>query len=142
MTTDRGEIILEGSNDGTNWELYEFPCKPSRANRKPSFGGIGYFPRLDWRMWFLQFTSGKGAWFEAFIFRLLSGNNPAVFSLLHRVPFPPDSPPRFIRYSLRLFEFSDWGSQDWWKVGDEVIAARMFTLSTDRKRLVAIGFIG
>ena len=21
---------MEGSNDGTNWELYEFPCKPSR----------------------------------------------------------------------------------------------------------------
>ncbi len=37
MTTERREIIVEGSNDGTNWLAYEFKYKPGDVNRRPGF---------------------------------------------------------------------------------------------------------
>ena len=35
MTTDRREIIVEGSNDGMNWLPYEFKYKPGDVDRRP-----------------------------------------------------------------------------------------------------------
>ena len=37
MTTERHEIIVEGSNDGVNWLPYEFKYKPGDVNRRPAF---------------------------------------------------------------------------------------------------------
>ena len=51
MTTERREIIVEGSNDGVNWLAYEFKYKPGDVTRRPAFVAP-HQPRLDWQMWF------------------------------------------------------------------------------------------
>jgi hypothetical protein len=51
MTTERPEIVVEGSRDGTHWQAYEFRYKPGPVNRRPGFVAP-YHPRLDWQMWF------------------------------------------------------------------------------------------
>src|SRR5215470_10893791 len=35
MTTTRPEIIVEGSNDGTDWRVYEFKFKPGDPKQRP-----------------------------------------------------------------------------------------------------------
>ena len=51
MTTTRPEIVVEGSNDGADWQAYEFPYKPGDLRRAPPVVEPGQ-PRLDWQMWF------------------------------------------------------------------------------------------
>jgi hypothetical protein len=51
MTTERPEIILEGSDDGRSWKPYEFRYKPGDPSRRPRFVAP-LEPRLDWQMWF------------------------------------------------------------------------------------------
>ncbi len=51
MTTERPEIIIEGSDDGQTWKPYEFVWKPGDPMRQPSFS-TPHMPRLDWQMWF------------------------------------------------------------------------------------------
>ena len=59
MTTERNEIILEGSNDGEHWLPYEFRYKPGDVNQAPRWA-MPYQPRLDWQMWF----AALGTWRE------------------------------------------------------------------------------
>jgi hypothetical protein len=35
MTKQRYEIIVEGSDDGEHWKIYEFKYKPGDVNRRP-----------------------------------------------------------------------------------------------------------
>ena len=51
MTTNRPEIIIEGSLDGKNWRPYEFRWKPTDPTQSPRFAGP-HMPRIDWQMWF------------------------------------------------------------------------------------------
>ncbi len=51
MTLSRPEIILEGSDDKTNWREYEFPYKAGDIYRRPPLAAP-HQPRLDWQMWF------------------------------------------------------------------------------------------
>jgi hypothetical protein len=104
MTTERNEIILEGSNDGANWLPYEFKYKPGDLNRRPAF--IAPFqPRLDWQMWFAAFGRHQdNPWFEVFCVRLLQGS-PEVQALLARNPFP-GQPPRYLRAQFYQYRFT------------------------------------
>src|SRR5262249_14122048 len=81
MTTERPEIIIEGSGDGARWVAYEFKWNPGDPKRAPRFVAP-HHPRLDWQMWFaaLGFAGGN-PWFIRFLLRLLEGS-PAVLSLL------------------------------------------------------------
>ncbi len=117
MTTLRPEIIVQGSNDGTEWRSYEFNHKPGDLERRPSFVAP-HQPRLDWQMWFAAISPARNeSWFRAFAFRLLEGS-PAVLSLLAENPFP-ESPPRYIKAELYLYTFSDYSSRaesgNWWE---------------------------
>ena len=38
MTTERPEIIVEGSRDGVKWKTYEFKYKPGNVGRRPEYG--------------------------------------------------------------------------------------------------------
>ena len=38
MTTERPEIVIEGSDDGATWREYEFRYKPGDVMRPPSLG--------------------------------------------------------------------------------------------------------
>jgi lipase maturation factor 1 len=112
MTTERPEIIVEGSNDGTNWRAYEFPYKPGNVMRAPPVIEPQQ-PRLDWQLWFAALESyQQNRWFVNFMARLLQGE-PSVLRLLQYNPFP-QSPPKYIRARLFLYEFTRFGEKGWW----------------------------
>ncbi len=112
MTTERLEIVVEGSNDGASWQAYEFPYKPGDVRRPPPV--IAPFqPRLDWQMWFAALGSYReNRWFVNFMLRVLQGE-PAVVRLLSYNPFP-HAPPKYIRARSYQYHFSHWGDRAWW----------------------------
>jgi lipase maturation factor 1 len=116
MTTERPEIIVEGSNDGVNWAAYEFRYKPGDVHRAPPIVAP-HQPRLDWQMWFAALGSyQQNRWFVNFVIRLLQGE-PTVVRLLAYNPFP-NAPPKYIRAQVFLYRFTTWGSRDWWERED------------------------
>src|SRR6185436_19866867 len=85
MTTNRPEIIVEGSNDAQNWVAYEFKWKPGDLKRAPAFVEP-HMPRLDWQMWFAALGSYRdNPWLMNFCYRLLQGS-PEVTRLLQTNP--------------------------------------------------------
>ena len=117
MTTERPEIIIEGSNDGVNWEAYEFKWKPGNPKQAPRFVAP-HQPRLDWQMWFAALGSYENnPWFMRFLNQLLEGS-PAVLGLLKRNPFP-EHPPNFVRGVMYDYRFATPAerkvTQAWWR---------------------------
>src|SRR5262249_3207389 len=104
MTTERPEIVIEGSHDGQSWEPYVFKWKPGDPSEPPRFVAP-HQPRLDWQMWFaaLGFAAGN-PWFMRFLRRLLEGT-PEVLALLKNNPFE-QVPPRYIRAVLYRYRYS------------------------------------
>lgn len=116
MTTERPEIIVEGSNDGQNWKAYEFKYKPGDLKRRPTFVEP-HQPRLDWQMWFAALSNYQNnPWFMNFCQRLLEGS-PPVLKLLEKNPFP-DAPPKYIRAVVYEYHFTDVATRrrtgEWW----------------------------
>jgi hypothetical protein len=112
MTTERQEIVVEGSDDGVNWRAYEFPYKPGDLRRVPPIVEP-LQPRLDWQMWFAALGDyEQNRWFVNFMIRLLQGE-PSVLRLMAYNPFPK-APPRQIRARLFLYHFTKWGERGWW----------------------------
>ena len=112
MTEYRWEIIVEGSEDLSNWKRYEFLYKPSHPDQKPPWNVFYYWPRLDWMLWILPlrvrpFLEAKldnpadfnPVWMNNFLRALLQGNK-AVLALL-KSPF--SKPPKYVR--ARLFDY-------------------------------------
>jgi predicted DCC family thiol-disulfide oxidoreductase YuxK len=117
MTTQRPEIVFEGSDDGETWLAYEFNAKPGDPARRPGFVAP-HQPRLDWQLWFAALDyPRRDPWVLAFIERLLQGE-PAVLGLLRTNPFPKQ-PPRFLRAVLYEYEFTRPAeharSGNWWR---------------------------
>lgn len=117
MTTERDEIVLEGSRDGKEWEPYEFKWKPGDMQRRPRFVAP-HQPRLDWQMWFAALGDYRqNPWLLNLMARLLEGSRP-VIRLLARDPFP-DAPPRQIRAVVYQYHFTDLKERlatgAWWK---------------------------
>lgn len=117
MTTERYEVVIEGSEDGETWKEYTFYYKPSELNRRPR--RISPFqPRIDWQAWFLPFTGyEEEVWFQNFLYHLLVGNKD-VLSLIRHNPFP-ETPPKYVRALLYLYEFTDFKTKketgNWWQ---------------------------
>jgi hypothetical protein len=106
MTTERPELIIEGSSDGETWQVYGFRYKPGELTRRPAFN-IPHQPRLDWQMWFAALAppyTRVSYWIHDFIQRLLEGS-PEVLALLEHNPFP-GQPPRYVRARLELYRFT------------------------------------
>ena len=117
MTTERPEIIIEGSDDAQRWKPYEFRWKPGDPGRRPAFVEP-HQPRLDWQMWFAALSSYEYVpWFRAFEARLLEGS-PEVLGLLASNPFP-DHPPRYVRAWLYEYRFTTAAERRatgaWWR---------------------------
>ena len=117
MTTKRMEIIIEGSNDGINWETYAFKYKPGDIYRPPLWN-MPFQPRLDWQMWFAALSAPEyNPWFVNFLQRLLEGS-PNVLALLEKNPFP-DKPPYYVRAQFYDYQFTDSKEKSvsgaWWK---------------------------
>jgi predicted DCC family thiol-disulfide oxidoreductase YuxK len=119
MTTERIEIVVEGSDDGEHWRAYEFPYKPGDVSRPPRWAAP-YQPRLDWQMWFAALSDYRtNPWFVTFCERLLEGS-PEVVALLEKNPFPEHSP-RYVRAITYDYRFSTWNehrtgssTRVWW----------------------------
>ena len=115
MTTQRDEIVIEGSNDGVEWRAYEFCYKPGELARRPRWN-IPHQPRLDWQMWFAALDDPRRLpWFSRFLAALLE-NAPAVTALLEKNPFP-DKPPVYVR--AQFYEYTYTGGEQkakglWW----------------------------
>lgn len=104
MTKQRREIIVQGSNDGHDWQTYEFHYKPGAVGR-PLPVIAPHQPRLDWQMWFAALGRFETTpWFPNFLTRLLQGS-PSVLGLLKKNPFP-DKPPKFVRALLDDYTFT------------------------------------
>ena len=117
MTTERHEIIVQGSNDGVHWSDYEFKYKPGDVRRRPVFVAP-HQPRLDWQMWFAALGNyQQNPWLQNFCVRLLQGS-PQVLALLAKNPFP-DKPPHYVRAELYNYQFTTFAERRatgaWWK---------------------------
>jgi hypothetical protein len=113
MTTERPEIVVEGSADGVNWRAYEFKYKADDVNRAPPIVAP-HQPRLDWQMWFAALGDYReNRWFVNFVVRLLQGE-PAVLRLLEYNPFPK-TPPKFVRARVYQYHFTHFGERAWWR---------------------------
>ncbi|HWY48379.1 MAG TPA: lipase maturation factor family protein [Bryobacteraceae bacterium] len=116
MTTNRPEIIVQGSNDGRTWLDYEFKYKPGDLRRAPRWVAP-HQPRLDWQMWFAALSGPQGApWFDNFMVRLLQGS-PEVRGLLGKDPFAGTAP-KYVRALLFNYGFTNFSTRretgDWW----------------------------
>jgi hypothetical protein len=117
MTTERPEIILEGSYDNTTWLPYEFKYKMGDVKKMPAFVAH-YQPRLDWQMWFAAFGNYKqNPWFIRLCEKILE-DSPEVLRLLEKNPFP-DDPPRYLRALVYDYHFTSPAERKetgaWWR---------------------------
>ncbi len=134
MTTQRPEIVIEGSMDGEAWKEYEFRYKPGDVRRRPSFIAP-YQPRLDWQMWFAAMRRYQDSpWVAQLLQRILEGS-PEVLGLLGSNPFP-DAPPKFVRASIYLYTFTDFKSGadgSWWTRERKGLYCPAFSLEEEKK---------
>jgi hypothetical protein len=104
MTTERPEIRIEGSEDGTVWREYVFRYKPGDLARAPGWVAP-HMPRLDWQMWFAALGRIRNSpWVGRLLERLREGS-PPVLALFAVNPFP-DAPPKFVRATLWEYRFT------------------------------------
>jgi predicted DCC family thiol-disulfide oxidoreductase YuxK len=112
MTTERDEIIVQGSDDGLDWRDYEFRYEPGDVTRRPPWN-IPHQPRLDWQMWFAALDDPQHLpWFSHFLQRLLE-NEPTVLALLKTNPFP-NKPPLYVRAQFYEYRFANSHDHAWW----------------------------
>jgi lipase maturation factor 1 len=116
MTTERQEIVIEGSADGQTWKEFLLPYRPGRLDEAPRFVAP-HQPRLDWQMWFASLSTCRGnPWLIRLQEELLRGD-PTVRHLFMEDPFP-ETPPRFVRTRLFDYRFTDWdtwrATGNWW----------------------------
>ncbi|GGW10625.1 membrane protein [Streptomyces capoamus] len=108
----RYEVVVEGTLDDTphpdsGWREYAFKGKPGDPRRWPR-QFAPYHLRLDWLMWFAALSPAyAGDWFGALVERLLE-NDRDTLKLLRRSPFPPDTPPRYVRARLFRYRYTTW----------------------------------
>lgn len=117
MTTDRPELVIEGSRDSVHWSEYAFRWKPGDVRRQPAFVAP-HMPRLDWQMWFAALDPDRaGPWLAPLLEHILSGT-PEVVALLGSNPFP-DTPPRYVRLVSYRYRFTTPAERSrsgaWWE---------------------------
>ena len=114
MTTDRPEIIVEGSADGVTWRPYSFRWKPGDVDLRPRFT-TPHMPRLDWQMWFAALARDcrSQGWFLAFEQRLLEGS-PRCWASSGQ-PVPRQAAAVFAGQAVPLSVFTGRGASAWWR---------------------------
>jgi hypothetical protein len=116
MTTERREILIEGSADGQTWREYLLRWRPGPVDDAPRFVAP-HQPRLDWQMWFASLSNcANNPWLIRLQEQLLQGS-PTARSFFREDPFPAE-PPRFVRtrsFDYRFTGFSEWRATGaWW----------------------------
>lgn len=130
MTTERPEIVVQGSRDGGTWLDYQFRYKPGPLDRAPVWVAP-HQPRLDWQLWFAALSGYQSEpWFVNFMVRLLQGSRD-VTGLLEHDPFP-DAPPKYVRALVFDYSFTSRAerkqSGNWWKRRPRGIYLRAISL--------------
>uniref|UniRef100_S4RSS2 Lipase maturation factor n=1 Tax=Petromyzon marinus TaxID=7757 RepID=S4RSS2_PETMA len=125
ITKERTEVVLQGTasvdpaDATTEWEEYDFVCKPGDTRRRPCLVSP-YHYRLDWLMWFAAFqTYEQNPWLLHLVGKLLTNDNQTL-SLMGKNPFEGRDPPRWIRAQHFRYQFSEPGSArasagHWWQ---------------------------
>ncbi len=112
MTTERDEIVVEGTLDGETWLPYAFKDKPGDVDALPGFVAP-HQPRLDWQMWFAALGSPRRSpWFFRFLERLRDAE-PSVLALLAGDPFH-GARPLDVRATLWRYHVAPLGSGHVW----------------------------
>ena len=117
MTVERPELVIEGSNDNSDWREYSLPFKPGDLMRGPRWVAP-YQPRLDWQLWFAALDRPESNyWVETLCGHLLAGDS-AVLGLFSGNPFP-GRPPRYVRVVRYRYDFTDASERartgNWWQ---------------------------
>lgn len=122
ITTERPEIVLQGSTNGVTWRDYDVAHKPGPLARRPDFIAP-HQPRVAWQFWFAALErqyhprSSNAAWMSSLVLKLLE-NDPIALRLFEKNPFP-EGPPTMIRAKLFLYEFTTLEERretgNWWK---------------------------
>jgi len=111
LATERPEVEVQGSDDGSTWLPYVFKYKPGPLDRPPPWVAP-HQPRLDWQMWFAALGTYQGhSWFVHLVYKILVGE-PSVLALLDGVPAPfRERPPRLVRAQLYKYDMTRpaWG---------------------------------
>ncbi|MEV5976510.1 lipase maturation factor family protein [Streptomyces sp. NPDC052114] len=108
----RQEIVVEGTADpvareDSDWRAYAFKGKPGDVRRWPRQFAPCHL-RLDWMMWFAALSPAYARpWFGPFVERLLDGDRDTL-RLLRSSPFPPGSPPVYVRARLYRYRYTTW----------------------------------
>ncbi|MBT5808382.1 DUF393 domain-containing protein [Candidatus Uhrbacteria bacterium] len=116
MTTERNEIVIQGTQDGVAWHDYEFKYKPGNIYAAPVFVAP-HQPRLDWQMWFAALgTYEESSWFIQLNQRILQGSTD-VLDLFEIDPFDGNAPSQ-IRAALYEYQFTTKEEREqtgaWW----------------------------
>jgi hypothetical protein len=116
MTTERREILIEGSADGHTWHEYLLKWRPGPVQEAPRFVAP-HQPRLDWQMWFAALgRCENNPWLLRLQEQLLKGA-PRVEGFFREQPFP-EAPPRYLRtrfFDYRFTDLSEWRTTGaWW----------------------------
>jgi hypothetical protein len=118
MQTQRHELVIQGSNDGQSWRVYNFKYKPGDPSKAPAMI-IPHQPRLDWMVWFVPTQQSiQMEWFGRFLHRLRQGSE-AVSNLLDQNPFP-EGPPGYLRVDSFKYRFTTASEKaqtgHWWHI--------------------------
>ena len=104
MQTERQELSIEGSHDGSEWRVYDFHYKPNSIDDRPAFI-VPLHPRLDWMIWFIPpQNEAMRFWFERFLWQVKHAS-PPVMALLANDPFDGESP-RYLRVMAYRYRFT------------------------------------
>ena len=118
VTTERDELVVQGSLDGETWRDHAFPFKPGDTARATRWA-TPHQPCLDWQMWFAALTTPERApWIYDFAYALLEAR-PAVLALVGD-PFDGARPAyvRVLRYRYRFTTREErCKTGDWWTRG-------------------------
>jgi uncharacterized membrane protein YphA (DoxX/SURF4 family) len=124
MTTDRPELLFEGSSDGVEWEPYDFWYKPGDPSRSPSFCAP-HMPRVDWMLWFAAIPEPPehgAAELDPWVAHIAQGllqDRPETRALFRSLPLHGGRPD-YLRLVRARYVFADEGS-DAWRVEDRHI---------------------
>lgn len=116
MTTERPEIVIEGSSNGVTWHEYEFKWKVGNVTTAPSFVQP-HMPRLDWQMWFAALSPRQQSHWLIPLAERLRDNDPGALSLINANPFSDDRA-LFVRLSMYRYTFTTMEESKngtWWK---------------------------
>jgi hypothetical protein len=131
ITKKRYELIIKGSNDGTNWLEYEIPCKPGNPLQMPCIRSP-YHYRITWQIWFAAMGRQENSpWVAHLVYKLLIGE-PYTLSLLEKNPF--ETPPKYIKVDKYLYTFKKPGEIGWYN--REFKEAYLPPLSKDNPQLL------